>query len=407
MAEEPPADSLREARAVGDVDLEGAPASADQVVADVRRLVGDPRVLGGLTGAFDGAQSDAHLCLAGRLRQLLHRVPIAVTAGKVHPRIDPGRIPPQDLLHRADPLHEAAPVEGRAEPEAGHRVAGGDLVGRLALAFAANLLLGRRPASGQRPLHRRREGGNEGVVLAHPRPELGHEGARDRLGQRAGRRPELQSREGAIRLPARRAPGAEAVGQDPQVLEQRDLEHAGQSPELADRQRRHGLEGEDEAGEPIDVEPPVAVLDEIGRQRMDAGLAGALTRRELGQRPVVLCGQVALHRARLRLDEVEVVEQPLGGGGYGDSPVDVVGEVAVRRLESPEVTLQTSLDAGPDLPCRGRRSEQGGERLGSLLEAFEAQQLAPQRRGVVGSAPWEQGSPRYRKIRSPSAPPSD
>jgi len=104
---------------------------------------------------------------------------------------------------------------------------------------------------------------------------------------------------------------------------------------------------------------------------------------------------------------VEVVEQPLGGGGYGDSPVDIVGEAAVRRLESPEVTLQTSLDAGSDLPRRGRRSEQGGERLGSLLETFEAQQLAPQRRGVFGSAPWEQGSPRYQKIRNPSAPPSD
>jgi hypothetical protein len=148
----------------------------------MRCPVSDPPELRGLTGALDGAQGDAHLGPAARFGEILHRVSIAVAAGEVHAGIDPGRVPPQDLLHRADALDEATPVERRAESKAGHRVAGRDLIGRLALAFTANLFLGVRSTSRQRQLHRRRQGRDAGVVLAHPRPKLSHEGARERLG---------------------------------------------------------------------------------------------------------------------------------------------------------------------------------------------------------------------------------
>ena len=281
MGEGPTAESFDEVRAVRHVDLEAAPARADQVMADVRLPVADPLQLRGPAGARDGAQGHAHLRLAGRLGEFLHGVPVAVAAGEVHPWVDPGRVPPQDLLHRADQLHEAAPVERRTEPEARHRVAGGDLIGRVALVLGADRILGRRPSRGKRLLHRGGEGGHAGVVLAHPLPELRHEGARKRVGQRAGSITALQAREGGVRLQARRPPGKDSVGQKPQVLEERELEHAGPRPQFADRQRRHGLKREDEPREALRVEPSVAVPDQLERHRMDAGLARELACREL------------------------------------------------------------------------------------------------------------------------------
>ena len=73
---------------------------------------------------------------------------------------------------------------------------------------------------------------------------------------------------------------------------------------------------------------------------MDAGLARELACRELRQLPVVPDGEVVPHGARLRLDEVEVVEKPLGGRRNSDAPVDVVSEGAVRRVQDADVSFQ-------------------------------------------------------------------
>ncbi len=96
------------------------------------------------------------------------------------------------------------------------------------------------------------------------------------------------------------------------------------------------------------------------------------------------------HGARLRLDEVKVVEKPLGGRRDGDAPVDVVGEGAVRRAQDAEVSFQPRQHVVPARARGWHQREDGGERLGALLEALEAQKLAPERHRLLGAAPSEQ-----------------
>ncbi len=387
---EPTAEPADERRAKGHVGLEIAPARADQVMSDVGRIGAASQRLRGQAGAFDGAQRDAHLRLAGiglavAPGQFLDGVPVAVAAGEVHARVDACRIPPQDLLRLADLLHEVAPVERRTEPQAGDGVGRGELIGGLALVLQAHGILGRRPFCGQGDFDRRCESRDAGVELAHPLPELGDESARERFGQRERRRRVLQLREGSVGRQASRPPGQDPVGQDAQVLEQRELEHAGQGPELADRERRHRLEGEDEAGETFGVETPVAVTDQFERQGVDTCPAGELACRELGKRAVIAGGEVAADRACFGLDEVEVVQDPLGGGRDGDTAVGIVRERPVGRAEDAEVAVEPGQNVvAAGARCRHQR-EAGGERLGALLETCEAQELAAQRELLHGA----------------------
>src|SRR5690606_32265161 len=111
-----------EAEMEGQSGLEGASPRTDEMEADVRRHIAGSLLTQRRARPLDRPQGHSHLGLAARLREILHRMSVAVTAGKIHPRIDAGRIPPQDLLHRADALHEAAPVECATESQAGHRV---------------------------------------------------------------------------------------------------------------------------------------------------------------------------------------------------------------------------------------------------------------------------------------------
>ena len=213
------ADSLREARSIGDIGLEAAPAPADQVKTDMRRPVRDSLLLRGPSSPLDRAQGKTHLRLAVGLGEVLHRVPVAITAGKVHPCVHAGRVPSENLFHGADLLHEAAPVERLAEPEARDSVPDGHLVGSLALILRADRIFGRRADCSENFLHGSREGGDAGVVLAHPLPELGHEGARQRSGQGTGRGTLLEAHERKVRLQARRPAGEQPVGEKPQILE--------------------------------------------------------------------------------------------------------------------------------------------------------------------------------------------
>ena len=65
---------------------------------------------------------------------------------------------------------------------------------------------------------------------------------------------------------------------------------------------------------------------------MDAGLAGNLTRGQLGQGAVVAPRQVAAHGACLGDHEVKVVEQPFGGGGHCLALVHVLRQQAIGCL---------------------------------------------------------------------------
>ena len=386
------AEPLSRRRAKRHVDLEAEPARADQVMADVRGPVADPLQLRRLARALDGAQGDAHLCLSGGLGKLLHSLAVAVAALEIHSRVDGRRVAPQDLLHQADPLHVAAPVERAAEPQARDRVARRGLIGGLTLVLGTDGVLGRRPSGGECLLHPGVERRDSRVGLAHPLPQLREEGAVKRLGKRLGWAAVRQPVERGVRLPPGGSAGEDPRRQDSQVLQERELEHAGPCPELADRQRRHGLIGEDEARESLRVEPPVAVPDQLQRHRVDAGLAREVARGEPGELLVVPRREVVAHGARLRLDEVKVVEEPLGRGVDGIAPADVAGQETVGLAKDPEIRVQPGPDVVPSRAGLSREREDAGQGLRALLEALEAQKLAPQRRFFLGRAPSEQES---------------
>ena len=168
------------------------------------------------------------------------------------------------------------------------------------------------------------------------------------------------------------------LGQPAQVLDQRQPEHARPRPQLADGERRDRLVAVQEPHELLAVEPAVAVADQLHGHRVDARVAGALARRELGQLAVVAARQVLPHAADLGGDEVVVVEQPLRRRG------DELARGARRR---------PSCGRPRAAPARCRRSagtvargarrrridgEAGRQRLRSLLEPLDAEQLVAQ-----------------------------
>ena len=109
-------------RAIRDVGFEVATALPDEVVADVGRTARRRAALGRLPRALDGPQRHAHLAFSGRLGQLLDRLAVAIAAQEVHPPVDAGRVALQHLLDQAHRLDVLAPVERRAEAQAGDDV---------------------------------------------------------------------------------------------------------------------------------------------------------------------------------------------------------------------------------------------------------------------------------------------
>jgi hypothetical protein len=95
---------------------------------------------------------------------------------------------------------------------------------------------------------------------------------------------------------------------------------------------------------------------------------------ELRQLAVVVRRQVVADLAQLLVDDVEVVDQPFGGGRDGALILDGTREDAVRLEEQPAVLP----DAPPNGVATARRVRDGlggGERLRVLLQPLDAEEL--------------------------------
>ena len=103
-------------------------------------------------------------------------------------------------------------------------------------------------------------------------------------------------------------------------------------PELADRQRRDRLERRDEPLQALRIEAAGAAADQLERHRVDARQAGELVGRDPRQSRKNAGRQVVVDVAERRDDDVEVVEQPLGGGRRRLSAFRVVGERGIDAL---------------------------------------------------------------------------
>ena len=255
----------------------------------------------GLPRAFDGSESDAHLRVAARRRELLDGLALPVAAEKIHAAVRAGRIALKHLFDEAHRLEVLAPVERRAETETADRVCDGYLVGRLPLMLAANGRFHRRPLRHEVVLDRRANRRQLNAVLADTMQELhdcGDAEARRQWPLRVGA---FTFRLVDVRIgrPAR-STRLHRVGREaPQVLDQREFQHAGPRPQLADRQRRDALIAVDEERQLLAIETAVAVPHQLHRHRVDSRVAGMLARGERGELPVVARGQVLANVADL------------------------------------------------------------------------------------------------------------
>ena len=277
-------------------------------------------------------------------------------------------------------LEELGPVDRVEQPQAGDAVADRHLVGGLPPVFAAEHLGQVAGASGQ-PVA---GGGRSGSSPPRSR-RAWCQADQERVGRPIGQR----RRDGGSGRPAHprggplpvRPGGEHLAGQPPQVLQQRQPEHGRHRPQLAGRQRRDLLVRPDEPQDEAVVEVAVGVRDERDGQGVDARQAGPRPARHDREFVVVPAGQVGADLAEHLLDDVEVVEQPLGvrrerlaAGGIGRRLVARLPQ-HLLRVANP---VQERPGSRPD-----RAGPVAGDGPGEIVEVVAAEQLAAKRAVLV------------------------
>ena len=346
----------------------------------LRAVVGAGGALRGLARALHAAQRDAHLRLAGGVREVFDRLPVAVAAREVHPPVDARGIPLQHLLDQADPLHEAGPVQVRTEAEAREHVRHRHLRGGLAVRLGQDHALDRLPLAAQALVERGAQPGHASPELAQALHERNHERAGEGVGQ-ARQLPSLEFQRGQVAVGPKPVLARlhDALRDPTEALEEGELERAGPGPQLPQGQRAHGLVGGEEAGQAIGVEARVAVAEELPGHGLDAGETAVAFGNELGELPIVGGRQVVDDPRDFRLDQVEVIEQPFRGRREGPALVHVFGDDGVGDAQAPvDLAQPTEVAAAPSpSPLRG---EAGGQCARQLLELLDVQEL----RGRLG-----------------------
>ena len=389
---------LGQAGTVLHVGLELGPTLADQVVPDVSGSPGRSE-LGRLTGAFDGAERDAELGFAGRLGQILNRVPVTIAAQKIHAAVHPGRVALEHLLDEADLFDVIGPIQRRAQAEAGDGVGDGDLGRGLAGMVGADGFFSGRPVFAEARFHRGPERRHHRPVLADPLQQLDDVRRVESGGLRWQDRVVLGRIE-LSHIPIGLAASASAVehitGQASEVLDEGQLEHAGPRPELADRQRGDRLVRDHEADQAVAIQPAVALPNELQRHRVDARRPGLLPRGQFRELEIIFPREGVEDATDLGFDEVEIVQQPLRRGRHDLAAVDVVGHDPVGLAQDPRVVFESGEEpAGAPAGIAGD-CKTGGECLGALFEPLDVQDFAVQRLFGCGvpPAPEESEKPR-------------
>ena len=95
----------------------------------------------------------------------------------------------------------------------------------------------------------------------------------------------------------------------------------------------------------------------------------------LGSSAIVPARQVVLYAADLGLDQVEVVEEPLGGRGEELAAMDVIGQDAVGVAQNPRVLVHPGEELLAAVIAGSREREAGGEPPRALLQTLDAQEL--------------------------------
>ena len=136
--------SLEKAWPIGDVRFKIAPSSIDQVIADVGSTIPGRSKKRRLACALDRAQRDAHLGIAAGRGQLFDRLPLPVTAEKIHSSVRARRVALQNLFDEAHGFDVRLPIECRAQANTRDGVGDRYLGNALALVLGSNRILGGR-----------------------------------------------------------------------------------------------------------------------------------------------------------------------------------------------------------------------------------------------------------------------
>src|SRR5688500_2067944 len=97
--------------------LQRAPPAVHQEVSNMTRPAVRASVAGGARGEFGGLARHVFFGYRAALGDLLDRVAVAVARGKIHRRIDAGRVGPKRLFHHAHRLDKIAPFRRREEAQ--------------------------------------------------------------------------------------------------------------------------------------------------------------------------------------------------------------------------------------------------------------------------------------------------
>ena len=177
-----------------------------------------------------------------------------------------------------------------------------------------------------------------------------------------------------VRFLARGAARHDAARAAAKVLDEHDPQRDRDRPQLPDRQRLNALVGAHEPAQHLGVEATVRMRDKGPRHAEHPRIAGERSGGQLRQLPVVAGRQIVANLADLLLDEVVVVEQPLGGRRDCATLADRFRDGAIRLEQNRLVVLQPCGKAAP-----GRRRRGDGlcrrKALGMLLEALDTEEL--------------------------------
>ncbi len=365
-----------------------AAGAAQPVVGHGARV--DVAALGRRLGAAHEAEQrrrDLALALSALAREQLHRVQRlvarVVALGGERRR---AQHQPRQHARRGDDL---GPVGIADRSQRGDRVADAQVVGGLCRRHA-RLDLGEVRRDAIEPLEVVRVGWRAVVLqlLRHLRQERLADGALVEEGKDRVELPEavgLDPVAAQVGDLARRLVGGRSLGETAQVLEQDDAQRRRQRPQLAERELANLLVGAQEVDQQVVVEGAVGVGDEGPGDAVDPRQADqrlVLEDREVAE---IATRQAVLDLARLRFDQVEVVEQPLGRRADLVARGRVAGDVVLRLAQDADVFAQAREEG-----ARALAGERRGVRLGKasavLREALGAEDL-----GAVG--PFERAAP--------------
>lgn len=145
--------------------------------------------------------------------------------------------------------------------------------------------------------------------------------------------------------------GGQAFGQAAQVLDQHHPQRGGQGPDLAQRELATLLVGRQEVQQQFFIEGAVAVGHEGPGDAVHAWQAGQRLVQQHRQGTVVVARQPLVHRLELRLDQVEVVEQPLVGRTDLMATAGLCADESVGFAQHPDVAAQAR-EEGDGAPGR-------------------------------------------------------